>query len=166
MRDIWLSKCNCDNKVNNNLIDVWKKLYKDLSQLHTLEFKRSAVNEKESYGMVIFCDSSQVSYAFTAFAVCKNNNVKSQFLFAKSKVSPVKQNYSIPSLEFVGVILALKCLENILLGYKNIKFDYILFAVDSQVVLQWLLSKEPKTKSKFIIAELQNFTNNLYIILL
>ena len=157
MREIWLSKCQWDDRVNDNLLNIWSKLCKDLSLLHTLEFKRSAVEENQTYSLVIFCDSSQAAYAFVAYAVCKDPNIKPQFLFAKTKVSPVKQNYSIPSLEFIAVILALKCLENILLGYKNILFDYILFAVDSQVVLQWLLKREPKTASKFVKNRISEF---------
>src|SRR5215469_11580726 len=158
MRDIWLSNCDCDQKVNDYLLNVWSKLCRDLEMLHTLEFKRSAVVDNQNYGLVIFCDSSQLAYGFVVLAVCKDPLIKPQFLFAKAKVSPVKQSYSILSLEFVSVILAIKYLNNILSGYKNIQFDYVTFAVDSQVVLQWLLKREPKTTSKFVKNRIVEFT--------
>src|SRR5215469_15934613 len=158
MRDIWLSNCDCDQRVNDDLLNVWSKLCRDLEMLHTLEFKRSAVVENQNYGLVIFCDSSQLAYVFVAHAVCRDPLIKPEFLFAKAKVSPVKQNYTIPSLEFISVILALKCLNNILSGYKNMQFDYVTFAVDSQVVLQWLLKREPKTTSKFVKNRIVEFT--------
>src|SRR5215469_13635691 len=91
MREIWLSKCQWDDRVNDNLLNIWSKLCKDLSLLHTLEFKRSAVEENQTYSLVIFCDSSQAAYAFVVYAVCKDPNIKPQFLFAITKVSPVKQ---------------------------------------------------------------------------
>src|SRR5215469_7238023 len=107
MKDIWISNCDWDKKVNDDLINVWSKLCEDLELLHTLEFKKSAVADNQNYGLVIFCDSSQLAYGFVALAVFRDPLIKPQFLFAKAKLSPVKQNYTIPSLEFVSVILAL-----------------------------------------------------------
>lgn len=50
----------------------------------------------------------------------------------------------------MGVILAFKCLPIILEAYNNIQFQFINISVDAQVVLNWLLTKEPKVKSKFV----------------
>ena len=50
----------------------------------------------------------------------------------------------------MGVILALKCLLTLIETYKNIQFQFINVCVDAQVVLNWLITKERKVKSKFV----------------
>ena len=67
-------------------------------------------------------------------------------------VLPSKRNEQcVPSFEFLGVILAFKCLPRILEAYNNIQFQSINICVDAQVVLNWLITKETKVKSKFVI---------------
>ena len=48
----------------------------------------------------------------------------------------------------MGVILALKCLPALIETYKNIQFINV--CVDAYVVLNWLITKESKVKSKFV----------------
>ena len=50
----------------------------------------------------------------------------------------------------MGVILALKCLPTLIETYKNIQFQFINVCVNAQVVLNWLITKESKVKSKFV----------------
>ena len=50
----------------------------------------------------------------------------------------------------MGVILALKCLLTLIETYKNIQFHFINVCVDAQVVLNWLITKESKVRSKFV----------------
>ena len=50
----------------------------------------------------------------------------------------------------MGVILAFKCLPTILEAYNKIQFQFINISVDAQVVLNWLITKEPKVKSNFV----------------
>ena len=50
----------------------------------------------------------------------------------------------------MGVILALKCLPTLIETYENIQFQFINVCVDAQVVLNWLITKESKVKSKFV----------------
>ena len=49
----------------------------------------------------------------------------------------------------MGVILAFKFLPTILEAHNYIQFQFINICVDAQVVLNWLITKEPKVKSKF-----------------
>ena len=82
---------------------------------------------------------------------CTNEKVNS-FLFAKSKLAPLRKRneHSVPTLELMGVMLALKCLPTLIETYRNIQFQFINVCVDAQVVLNWLITKERKVKSKFV----------------
>src|ERR1700755_2261405 len=70
-------------------------------------------------------------------------------IFAKTKMAPLKE-LSIPCLELMAVVLAFKCLPNILSSFEDIKFKFLNFVVDAQVVLTWLLTNNPKSKSKMV----------------
>ena len=127
-----------------------KVISKDFEMLTELSFPRIAINDNESYGLHIFCDSSTEVYGF---AMCAYTNEKvSSFLFAKSKLASLRKinEHSVPTLELMGVILTLKCLPTLIETYKNIQFQFINVCVDVQVVLHWLITKERKVKPKFV----------------
>ena len=150
MRKIWKLDVSWDTKLPKEICNEMKSLSRDLEMLSELSFPRQALNEQNSYGLHIFCDSSVESYGFVAYAFDQNN--KGSFLFSKSKLSPLnRQNeHSVPTLELLGVILAYKCLPSVLEAYSNIQFQFVNICVDAQVVLNWLITKEPKVKSKFV----------------
>ena len=50
----------------------------------------------------------------------------------------------------MGVILAFKCLPTILEAHSNIQFQFVNICVDAQVVLNWVITRETKVKSKFV----------------
>ena len=110
MRKIWKLGIGWDEKVPEEIVKEMSKFSKDCEKLPEIKFPRQAINDKESYGLHIFCDSSSEAYGFIVYA-CDNLN-KSAFLFAKSKLAPLakKNEHSIPTLELMGVILSLKCL--------------------------------------------------------
>ena len=103
-------------------------------------------------------------YGFVAYATGQDN--KSSLLFSKSKLAPLNKRteHSVPTLELMGVILAFKCLPVMLEAYNMIQFQFINVCVDTQVVLNWLLTKQTKVKSKFIrnrILEVDSLQNEL-----
>ena len=150
MRKIWNLNVTWDEALPNEICTEMRSLSRDFEMLSELHFDRQTINEKNSYGLHIFCDSSTEAYGFVAYAVDQNN--KSSFLFAKSKLAPLNKNneHSVPTLELLGVILAYKCLPIILEAYSNIQFHFININVDAQVVLSWLITKKTKVKSKFV----------------
>ena len=127
-----------------------KSLSKDFEMLSELSFAWQALNEQNSYGLHVFCDSSTEAYGFVMYA-CSDEN-RSSFLFAKSKLTPLRKGneHSVPTLELMGVVLALKCLPTPMETYSNIQFQFVNICVDAEVVLNWIITKEPKVKSKFI----------------
>ena len=116
MRKVWKLKVDWDQQVPKEI----KTISKDFEKLSELSFVRKGVSEQESYGLHIFCDSSTEAYGFVVYAFSQDN--KNSFLFAKSKLAPLRKGneHSIPTLELMGVILALRCLSTVIEAYSNI----------------------------------------------
>ena len=114
MRKIWKLGLEWDQKVPKEINNEMKVLTKDMEMIPELSFPRQAINEDLKYGLHIFCDSSTEAYGFVMYACDDTSN--NSFLFAKSKLAPLKkgQEYSVPTLELMGVILALKCLPTLM----------------------------------------------------
>ena len=144
IRDLWANKLDWDTKILEKHSETWRSIAVDLNQLSTFSFDRNAVDSKNN-SLVIFCDSSKVAYGFSAYAV---GDGKSNLIFAKSKVSPIKPR-SLPTLELLSAFLAMKCLGSIFSAYEKDTFSSITLAVDAQIVLSWILSGEVKTKNVF-----------------
>ena len=136
MRKVWKLNINWDQKVPKEISDEMKVISKDFEMLIELSFSRIAINDNESYGLPIFCDSSTEAYGIVMYT-CTNEKVSS-FLFAKSKLALLRKRneHSVPTLELMGVILALKCLPTLIETYKNIQFQFINVCIDAQVVLK------------------------------
>ena len=93
--------------------------------------------------------------------LCKMANLV--FLFSKPKVAPLRKK-SLPTLELLGVYLAVKGLATLLKVYSNVKIESIFIAVDAQIVLSWLLSSTVKTKNLFAknrISDINRMLGNL-----
>ncbi|XP_068238445.1 uncharacterized protein [Palaemon carinicauda] len=131
--------------------DTKRKVLSQISKVFDpLNFTLPALNEQKTYGLHVFCNSSTEAYGFVMYA-CSDDN-QSSFLFAKSKLAPLRKGneHSVPTLELMGVILALKCLPTLMETYRNIQFQFVNICADAKVVLNWIITKESKVKSKFI----------------
>ena len=150
MRKIWKLEVGWDQELPKEITNEIKIISRDFEMLSELTFPRQTVNEQDSYGLHIFCDSSTEAYGFVMYACSEEN--KSSFLFAKSKLAPIRKGneFSVPTLELMGVILALKCLPTVIESYSDIQFQFINICVDAQVVLNWIITKETRVKSKFV----------------
>ena len=75
--------------------------------------------------------------------------LKLQTFSAKPKLHRWKANHSLPTLELLAVYLALKCLLNLLGNLKRSSVIKLTIAMDSQIVLSWILNESVKTKNIF-----------------
>src|SRR5678816_4217269 len=119
---------------------------RDSNKASELSFRRMVLDKDKVYGLHVFCDSSKTSYGFIVYACCDNI---SELVFSKAKMAPLKE-LSIPCLELMAVVLAFKCLPSILSSFEDINFKFLNLVVDAQVVLSWLLTNNPKCKSKLV----------------
>ena len=91
-------------------MNLWSQLAHDLTSLN-VTFPRYVVNE--AFNTDLFCDSSKQSYGFALYNVQDN---KSNLMFAKAKVTPIKPR-GLPTLELLSVFLGVKCLHLLLDSY-------------------------------------------------
>ena len=145
MRDLWVEKLTWDEKIPSEYQKIWEELSKDLCQLGSLSFTRNGVDSDIPGSLYLFSDASKDNaYGFVAY--CRQNGVCNN-IFSKGKVVPLARKY-LPSLELLGVYLAIKCLKTLLNVYSNITFKEIIMAVDAQVVLSWLMTDPCRIKTK------------------
>ena len=149
LRHIWSLRpqVSWDDMLPDDIIKVSKKLIEDLKLLPGIEFPRFSISTDKTYALHICTDASSTCYGFVAYA---SDEFQSNFLFAKTKMAPVKKSLSIPSLELMGVALVFKCIRSILDAYKEVKFSFLNIAIDAQVVISWLLTNNLNVKSKFV----------------
>ena len=145
MRDLWVEKLTWDEEIPSEYQKIWEDLSEDLCLLGSLSFTRNVVNSDGPGSLYLFSDASKDNaYGFVAY--CRQNGVCNN-IFSKGKVVPVARK-SLPSLELLGVYLAIKCLKTLLNVYSNITFEEIIMAVDAQVVLSWLMTDPCRIKTK------------------
>ena len=145
LRELWSRKLHWDDVIPVQLQELWTALARDLVGLNDLKFPRQAINQDSSLNLCIFCDASPNAYGFVVYGV---QNWMSQFIFAKTKVAPMKSK-TLPTLELLSAYLAIITLRTLLKSYAQMKLKHICIAVDSQVVLSWLLSENIKAKSQY-----------------
>ena len=134
-----------DERVDEESDKAWNHLKQDLEGLSDIEFPRYSLSEGDQADLYLFCDASKLAYGFVAYAVQQG---KSGFIYSRTKVAPVIKK-SLPTLELLGVFLALKNLFSMLSTFKKVNIKNVYLATDSQVVLSWLLADIVKTKNQF-----------------
>ena len=91
--------------------------------------------------LLCFCDASAKAYATCVYLRCvKDNEVATNWIFSKSRVSPEKA-ISVPRLELLAVLIGVRYLDYV---KKNLELpirNEILWT-DSQGVLHWLKNKK------------------------
>lgn len=60
----WKLEVGWDDSLTEEICNEMKKLSKYLEMLSEVSFPRQVLNEKQSYGLHIFCDSSVEAYGF------------------------------------------------------------------------------------------------------
>jgi hypothetical protein len=148
LRQIWQLKLNWDDPLPSALCTQWHSLTADLQQLN-FRFNRKVVESGRNVSLVLFCDASKAFYGFTAYAVYQDESgFHSNIIFSKSKIAPLKSK-SLPTLELLAVFLAFKCLDPLMSSMDRANIKSVIFGVDAQIVLAWILNGKTKTKNVF-----------------
>lgn len=154
MRDLWREGAGWDDPLSAEHLATWNRLEKDISLLHNIKFNRKASENNTT--LIIYTDASKDIYGFSCFAQCKNDdNVETNLIFSKCKSAPTKSK-TLPTLELLAVFLACKCLPTLLASMKNV-VD-VVFCIDSQIVISWILSGKVKSKNVFANNRIRDIT--------
>jgi hypothetical protein len=97
---------------------------------------------------MFFCDASEVAFGACCYLRLEcEENVDVKFVFAKSRVAPIK-TLSIPRLELQAAVLATRIAVSVKKELR-LPIHSTLFWTDSKVVLKWLKS-EQRRYSQFV----------------
>lgn len=158
LQQLWLSKCNWDESVPQEIYTSWENLVEDFHNLPTIKIQRfirmTNMIELQVHG---FGDASTKAYGCCLYFRCKDSfgNVVVNLLVSKSRVAPLKTK-TLPRLELCAAHLLAKLWNKVKQFFKyNISKTY--FWSDSQVTLHWINSHS-STLSTFVgnrVAEIQ-----------
>ena len=161
IRDLWIAQLDWDQVVPEEFVKAWSLLCIDLSALSSIDIPRACLYQEAENHIFVFSDASKSCYGFAVYCV---TNGRASLLFAKARVAPIKKR-TLPMLELMGAHLALKSLPMILEAFPAIKFLSLTLAVDSQIVLQWILADTVNTKNLFTrnrIMDIKGFLKALF----
>ncbi|XP_049887043.1 uncharacterized protein LOC126381635 isoform X1 [Pectinophora gossypiella] len=140
MQQTWLSKCNWDSPLPDQLNQEFKTFADHLTKMNDIVVKRNLNTcEAKSIDIIGFADASNKAYGCSLYmrSVGVNDEVTVNLLCSKSRVNPIKE-LSTPRLELNSALLLAKLTKKV---YDIIspRFDVNVYLyVDSQIVLAWL----------------------------
>ena len=141
------TKLDWDVNLPEDLNNSWISFFKDVTNLSNIKFTREVVRDGYGYTILIFSDASKTAYGFCAYAVGEIGEISSKLLFAKAKIAPIKAK-SLPTLELMAVVLALKHLKQ-LISSLTVHINEVYLCIDAQIVITWIMSGLVKTKNIF-----------------
>ena len=156
-------KLDWDDKVPDNLRDLWINHFKTIAELKSITFQRAVVPTDAvnlDVNILGFGDASQHIVCVAIYARYKRTNGKysCQLVFARSRLVP--DNLSLPRAELYAALVNSHSTETVKRAfYKHFKSS--MYFTDSQITLHWI-SNQNKALKPWIrnrVIEIQRFTN-------
>ncbi|KAF7639083.1 Integrase catalytic domain-containing protein [Meloidogyne graminicola] len=129
-----------ESKEWNNIINNWK--------VPQIEIERRIINKRESCQLHVFSDASKDAYAACVYIRCSvNEKFFVNILYARNRLKPKKMSVSIPRMELLGVLIAIRAVKFVE-DQVGIKIEQKYLWSDSKPVLYWI--KENYRGEKFV----------------
>ncbi|XP_017875322.1 uncharacterized protein LOC108622144 [Ceratina calcarata] len=138
---LWISGCDWDQAVPDEVLGSWTNLREQLPCLEQLRIARwLGTLDSSTFFLHGFADASSQAYAATVYIVTLvgDEGPRSTLLAAKTKVAPIK-TLSIPRLELCGALLLARLMDSII-SQLSTSPKGVYCWTDSQVALAWLNS--------------------------
>lgn len=140
------TKLGWDTQISSEQVREWNNISKQVNASSPMAVPRFVGNRNGKYKLICFTDSSKLIYGAVVFIQDLSNN-KVSFLLAKNKlVNKTLESKSIPTLEFMGIVLGAETLLDLrkdLCGSQCVcpidVTEMILYS-DSLVCLSWINS--------------------------
>lgn len=164
MREVWISKFEWDQPLNDDLLAKWNNLTKQISLISDVSIPRWIGSSPESNLLEIhgFCDASFDAYGAMLFLRYENSfgQMDSTLIISKSRVAPMK-SMTIPRLELCAAVLLADLTKFAKTSINVIKPNKVYLWTDSEIVLHWIHGNSTKWKP-FVanrINKILNLTN-------
>jgi hypothetical protein len=140
-----------DEPLPKKIIEKWDRWRSELSALKRLEVPRCFRDHRFARDSTIFdlhvcCDASIEAFGAVCYIRMESESeIDVNFLFAKSRVAPIK-GLSIPRLELQAAVIACRIASTIK-GELRLPIRSVRFWSDSAIVLKWISSTDRKYSS-------------------
>lgn len=165
IQELWKSKVDWDQPVDQQIADVWKQLWDDIIHLEKFRIDRwIGTSEQTKTKLIGFSDASQKAYGAVVYARTEypDGTIKCHLLSSKTRVAPLKEA-TIPRLELSAAELLARLITELLSSMEFGKTEYVLFT-DSSITLYWI-RKQPEGLKVFVsnrVASIQAKTDPKY----
>lgn len=167
LQTLWKNKIDWDDALTGSHLDEYNCLAQALSNHAEIKTIRS-LNLHNNQNIVanelhVFSDASLSAYGCIVYLrqVSTNGSAAIHFVFAKARVAPLKQAWTIPRLELLGAVIAARVAAKIkeYIGHQSI--HSVKFWCDNAAVLGWVRDSPEKWKASVAnrISEIQALSN-------
>ncbi|XP_044741951.1 uncharacterized protein LOC123302922 [Chrysoperla carnea] len=142
MQMIWRSKVEWDDKVPNDILELWIPLKGKLFELRKLTIPRLIlISHAVRFELHGFSDSSTKAYGCAIYlkSVDSNGYFLVRLICAKSRVAPIKP-ISLPRLELCACVLSARFMKTVRQAL-TVKIEQAYFWTDSMIALAWIRSE-------------------------
>ncbi|XP_047535757.1 uncharacterized protein LOC125070100 [Vanessa atalanta] len=140
IQKLWRANLEWDDSIPEELLEEWLCFRSNLSNLTNIKIPRwMHLTENSHRELHAFADASRSAYAAVVYcrSIDAEGKVHVSLVTAKTKVSPIEKEVTIPRLELCGAVLAAKLLYEVS-QILNIPKKDVYAWTDSAVVLAWL----------------------------
>ena len=138
LQDLWASKKEWDEKLDEVMLHKWMKLQKEMECISMVTIPRFIGNS--NCQLLCFCDASTKAYASVIYL---SSDAGVNLLFSKARVAPIKK-LGTPRLELLAVLIGVRML-NFVQEQLQLPMEKKFLWTDNQCVLHWIMSKKPPT---------------------
>lgn len=126
-----------EEKLPESIKNDWILLKNDLNRISNVKIPRDiGIKNFDTIQIIGFCDASKYAYACVIYIRHFTDKWKSNLIFAKSRIAPLKE-ISIPRMELLRAVIATRAINYVLKSLKHKNIKTILFS-DSKCIIYWL----------------------------
>ena len=157
LQSLWKKEIGWDDALSHDDLKVWHNMSRDLNKVQNIKVKRCVGLRQNNNSLHLFADASSHAYGCCAYLV---NEKESNLIYAKGKVTPIKNKRSIPQLELLAITLAVKVCKFLLDSYKDVNINDTFIWSDSLCCINWVQKREAlKSKNVFVKNRLKEITH-------
>lgn len=139
MQNVWISKLNWDDALDENLMEQWENFLTSLPTSEQIRIPRQVLSsEAVYYELHGFADASQKAYGACVYvrSIFAGGRASMRLVSAKSKIAPITP-VTIPRKELLAALLLVRLITKVEEALE-MNFKATILWSDSQVVLAWL----------------------------
>ncbi|EYC15188.1 hypothetical protein Y032_0037g3370 [Ancylostoma ceylanicum] len=142
MRDIYSTKTDWKETIPHHLAQKWNETCQQINNT-SITLPRKALRghdcDDRRHTLWVFSDASKMAIATSAYLQSERSREVTQLISGKTRLTPKKITQTIPRLELLGILIAMRLAKTITStlrdSIKNVKI-----ASDSEIALAWVPS--------------------------